>query len=74
MVRVTGATPKTSPFQSTTPPAGLVSMRISKGVGEGRGAGRSVMGSGFGAAQAARRRARAARSGFIGWWLVAGGW
>jgi hypothetical protein len=58
MVRVTGATPKTSPFQSTTPPAGLVSMRISIGVGEGNGAGRQI-GSGSGLAQEHRAAARA---------------
>jgi hypothetical protein len=58
MVRVTGATPKTSPFQSTTPPAGLVSMRISIGVGKGSGAGRQI-GSGSGLAQEHRAAARA---------------
>lgn len=42
MASVTGATPKTSPFQSISPPGGLVSMRMSMGVGKGTGSGRQT--------------------------------
>ena len=57
MVSVTGEPPRTFPFQSTRPPAGLVSIRISMGVGEGSGAGRQI-GSGSGLAQEHRAAAR----------------
>lgn len=47
MVSVTGEAPRTSPFQSTMPPGGLVSMKISIGVGDGYGRGVGVIGSGL---------------------------